>query len=417
MSPESFQPLQLKGEIMDLEFTIDTDHRKRRRNRTTQSCLNCHTSKRKCDRKRPCQRCIQLGLTGLCVYEIDDPALRDDPSIDESTRLRNRIAELESLVRELRGKPHPRWADSSFRDGDPNEKWHSRATKCQPLSKRSGQQTNGGGQQQQQQQSDELLRNGRAVPSLLSPIKTEPVADGSGQLYRFSPPSPNPSMRYHNFQPDGRSEGSSGFDSNDPRSAGGYNSTNGGTYHGTSTNGHYNAGNNTSSAPPSYTEGGGGGTSTYSLSGSDEENTYGGDQYTSSPHSQYACPCRSNPALGVAYINLSQTLNSSLSSLRQYANHPPNSQCIIYRRIVELHNSLHGNDIPGLVAATSYDSGPASDSEIMTPLSASSGHASFHTGSPGVSPQEWNHMAAAGYNPYFPAPDHHGVYAVNHVMS
>ena len=90
---------------------MSTKYRKRRRNRTTQSCLNCHTSKRKvsspihlskrnlihhnqCDRKRPCQRCIQLGLvsfcslqalpithhrfikTGLCVYEIDDPALR-----------------------------------------------------------------------------------------------------------------------------------------------------------------------------------------------------------------------------------------------------------------------------------------------------------------------------------------------------
>ncbi|KAI0309452.1 hypothetical protein OF83DRAFT_1072034, partial [Amylostereum chailletii] len=88
---------------LDFEFTLDLDHRKRRRNRTTQSCLNCHTSKRKCDRKRPCQRCIQLGLTGLCVYEIDDPALRDDPNVDETTRLRNRIAELESLVRELRG--------------------------------------------------------------------------------------------------------------------------------------------------------------------------------------------------------------------------------------------------------------------------------------------------------------------------
>ncbi|KAF8171556.1 hypothetical protein K438DRAFT_1612962, partial [Mycena galopus ATCC 62051] len=73
------------------------------RHRTTQSCLNCHTSKRKCDRKRPCQRCVQLGLTGLCVYEIDDPALRDDPTVDENTRLRNRIAELESLVREVRG--------------------------------------------------------------------------------------------------------------------------------------------------------------------------------------------------------------------------------------------------------------------------------------------------------------------------
>jgi hypothetical protein len=65
--------------------------------------------------------------TGLCVYEIDDPSIRsvvhssfklvdphlttllapdnrDDPNLDENTRFRNRIAELESLVRELRGK-------------------------------------------------------------------------------------------------------------------------------------------------------------------------------------------------------------------------------------------------------------------------------------------------------------------------
>ncbi|TFK97061.1 hypothetical protein BDV98DRAFT_274207 [Pterulicium gracile] len=79
------------------------DHRKRRRNRTTQSCLNCHTSKRKCDRKRPCHRCTQLGLTGLCVYEVDDPIMRGDPSADEATRLKGRVAELERLVRELRG--------------------------------------------------------------------------------------------------------------------------------------------------------------------------------------------------------------------------------------------------------------------------------------------------------------------------
>ena len=44
--------------------------------------------------------------TGLCVYEVDDPAIRDDPNVDEVTKLRNRIAELESLVRELRGIYH-----------------------------------------------------------------------------------------------------------------------------------------------------------------------------------------------------------------------------------------------------------------------------------------------------------------------
>ncbi|TDL25372.1 hypothetical protein BD410DRAFT_718059 [Rickenella mellea] len=79
------------------------DHRKGRRNRATQSCLHCHTNKRKCDRKRPCQRCTQMGMTGLCIYEVEDPNARHDPSVAETTRLRNRIAELEILVRELRG--------------------------------------------------------------------------------------------------------------------------------------------------------------------------------------------------------------------------------------------------------------------------------------------------------------------------
>lgn len=56
------------------------------------------------------------------------------------------------------------------------------------------------------------------------------------------------------------------------------------------------------------------------------------------------------------------------------------------------------------------------DREIMTPLSASSGHTSFHTGSSGgVSPQEWNALAAAGYNPYFPVQNEHGIY--NHVIT
>ena len=100
-------PIQFKGEIMDFDLGIEVDHRKRyarlrpagiipcsrypanslrRRNRTTQSCLNCHTSKRKviaiwhcrefrliedsqCDRKRPCQRCIQLGLVRTIIHK------------------------------------------------------------------------------------------------------------------------------------------------------------------------------------------------------------------------------------------------------------------------------------------------------------------------------------------------------------
>lgn len=75
---------------------------------------------------------------------------------------------------------------------------------------------------------------------------------------------------------------------------------------------------------------------------------------------------------------------------------------------------------PRVSASASYDSGQtSSDGEIMTPLSASSGPTPFHNGSPAVSPQEWNHLASAGYNPYFPGPDHHSVYNVNvgHVIT
>ncbi|KAJ7117651.1 hypothetical protein C8R44DRAFT_199559 [Mycena epipterygia] len=82
----------------------DGEHRKRRRNRTTQSCLNCHATKRMCDRKRPCSRCSQLGISGNCVFEVDDPNRQGKE--DEDGRLMSRIAELEGVIRE--NKPHPR---------------------------------------------------------------------------------------------------------------------------------------------------------------------------------------------------------------------------------------------------------------------------------------------------------------------
>ncbi|KAL1748811.1 hypothetical protein HDZ31DRAFT_5370, partial [Schizophyllum fasciatum] len=101
------QQPETKKRVAWSETPADGDHRKKRRNRTTQSCLNCHTSKRMCDRKRPaCGRCTQLGLTGHCVYEVDDPAQRAES--DENSRLLKRVAELESVIRELKNKPQPR---------------------------------------------------------------------------------------------------------------------------------------------------------------------------------------------------------------------------------------------------------------------------------------------------------------------
>ncbi|KAK0202128.1 hypothetical protein DFS33DRAFT_1489923 [Desarmillaria ectypa] len=378
---DPFQPLQLKGEVMDLEFTIDTDHRKRRRNRTTQSCLNCHTSKRKCDRKRPCQRCIQLGLTGLCVYEIDDPALRDDPSVDETTRLRNRIAELESLVRELRGKPHPRWADSSFRDGDPNEKWHSRATKCAPLSAK------------------------RRAPS--PSIKTEAPPDGSangtsngngGTLYRFSPSPPAPtSMRYHQnlsaeYSTNGAGPGS--YHSSPGSGSAGYANTNG------------------------YSDAGGGGGGEYARGGGGGGG--GGGGYAGDEAEHPYCSCRTSPGASHAYMSLSHQLQSTLTALRQYSSHPANTPCLLYRRITELHNLMQFRS--NEPEAGTYDSNTPTDSEILTPLSASSsthGGPPFHNSSPpgGVSPHEWNTMSTPNYNPYFPmqSNEHGGMY--NHIIT
>jgi len=65
---------------------------------------------------------VQLGLTGLCVYEIDDPKQRD--AKDDSSQLRQRVAELEGVIREMKNKPHPRWiqsgSNSEFEKWDPH---------------------------------------------------------------------------------------------------------------------------------------------------------------------------------------------------------------------------------------------------------------------------------------------------------
>ncbi|KAK0487810.1 hypothetical protein IW261DRAFT_1450028 [Armillaria novae-zelandiae] len=301
--------------------------------------------------------CLQ---TGLCVYEIDDPALRDDPSVDETTRLRNRIAELESLVRELRGKPHPRWADSSFRDGDSNEKWHSRATKCAPLS---------------------AAKRPRAPsPSVKAEAPPDSTPGAGGTLYRFSPspPAPPASMRYHQSEYAG-----------------------GGSYHSSPASASYSANGNGSAY-----EGGGGGEYARGYAGEEAEHPY--------------CSCRASPGASHAYMSLSHQLQSTLSALRQYSAHPANTPCLLYRRISELHNLMQFR--PNEPEAGTYDSNTPTDSEILTPLSASSsthGGAPFHNSSPpgGVSPHEWNTMSTPNYNPYFPmqSNEHGGMY--NHIIT
>lgn len=329
--------------------------------------------------------------------------------------------DLAKLMYSSVGKPHPRWADSNFRDGDPNEKWHSRATKC-ASGKRSPDSSN-------------RTTRTAAGNHLPSPIKAEPIPETSSGLYRFSasPGLASGSMRYHqsftgeleasNGSPTSPYEDQRNFSPS--QTYGSHPST---IYHAHSTSG----------------------TSSYSI---DTNGSYGNnhgygsatpnDQYHSSPHQRVYCPCRTSPATGVAYLALSQHLQNSLSSLRQYSHH---SQCQLFRKIIELNDIVQWvfpafQNMPSILldllhfsngielneSTTSghgtaagqqsqpYDSNTPSDNELLTPLSASSGHAPFHTstGSPGVASQEWNNLATAGYNPYFSLPangDHHNVY-------
>ncbi|OCH91597.1 hypothetical protein OBBRIDRAFT_515452 [Obba rivulosa] len=380
-------PLQFKGEIMDFDLGLEVDHRKRRRNRTTQSCLNCHTSKRKCDRKRPCQRCIQLGLTGLCVYEVDDPALRDDPNIDENTRLRNRIAELESLVRELRGKPHPRWAEPNFCDGDAAEKWHSRASRRTQS-------------QYQKLRRDGPEDGGHGLSSHVSPVvKTEQSADvPQHQLYRFTP-SPTTGS--------------------DPHAATGQ------MYRTQSQHsGHHAHCNATEELCYSSSS------SSASTMGYVEHRTMdaavtvpNGDQYyhhhyvrtlpSEAPSLPSQCPCLTNPAAGNPLIGLVNQLQNTVHLLRQLPEHNTRHQCSILKRIVELDNMLHGNTSPD-VSTPYYEALPTpTESEIMSPVSSSSQSSLGHP------IHEWPTMThSSAYDAYFPAPPgeqgiYHKTYHIN----
>ncbi|RDX53475.1 hypothetical protein OH76DRAFT_1343254 [Lentinus brumalis] len=354
---------------MDFDLAgLEVDHRKRRRNRTTQSCLNCHTSKRKCDRKRPCQRCIQLGLTGLCVYEVDDPALRDDPNVDENTRLRNRIAELESLVRELRGKPHPKWAEPNFCDGDANEKWHSRSSRRLQYQKLG-----------RDRHDDPAMQgaNGRLPPA----IKTEQSSDPAQQhqLYRFTPSPTNNGVDGGAAQPYSLYRNQQAHQ------------------HG---NGVYSPTDDSScySSPSSAS------VMTYSEARHGASN--GGDQYYQEQQYVQSCPCVTNPAAGNALIGLTNQLQNTLALLRQLPEHSAaRHACLIIRRVTDLNDIMHGNSPYNANGSSSYEglSTPTETELSMSPISTSS---QSSLGQNQLHHEQWPSAAAmgqpAGYDPYFP---------------
>ncbi|KAI8978723.1 hypothetical protein BD414DRAFT_551492 [Trametes punicea] len=362
---------------MDFDLAgLEVDHRKRRRNRTAQSCLNCHTSKRKCDRKRPCQRCIQLGLTGLCIYEVDDPALRDDPNVDETTRLRNRIAELESLVRELRGKPHPKWADPNYCDGDLTEKWHSRSSRrLQHQKLVRDRHDDGAGQMQGS--------NPRMPPA----IKTE--SDPSQhQLYRFTPSPPssavdNPSAQSYNlYRTQEAQHGHAVYSPTDDSSC--YSSP-------------------SSASVMTYSE---------APHGTSPMGNGNGNYYQEQQYVHHSCSCITNPGAGNALVGLTNQLQNTLALLRQLPEHNSRHTCVILRRVTELNDIMHGNHPSGMPTSSSYEGlSTTPETELsMSPISTSSqssvSAASLH--------EQWSNAMpqSTGYDTYFPvsATQEHAVY-------
>lgn len=432
------------------------DHRKRRRNRTTQSCLNCHTSKRKCDRKRPCHRCTQLGLTGLCVYEVDDPIMRGDLSADEATRLKGRVAELERLVRELRGKPSPRWIEEGYRQNNVGERWHSRALRYSQSGQKRGVSASS-----DRSSSYDVDRD--VSSSLLPAIKTETRGDSTmdQHLYRLSP---SPSVEHspcsvdsaeYRYQNEFSSSGSSDQQTSAAPGTSSYYYAHGDrlSYEQASSPCHATSGamaahqtpcpsvvysRQTGSAPASLSASRNPGFTVNipdNLSSrychSEASPPYGLNSSGCDPMVSSYCPCR-NSAQHV-YCNLLGHLESSLQALASssHGHHPGGGFCQLYRRVVELDNAIRNAVEPhSAVSGSSYGSSVSdipNDSKLMhssispttnsqasfhrqqSPYHGSigSGHGASYSTAAASSPVHWHPMSSpvpAGYNPYFGTP-------------
>ena len=308
----------------------------------------------------------------------------------------------------ISGKPHPRWAEPNFCEGDPSEKWHSRASKSGPSVKRPGHSPDG--------PDDHVIDD-----------------DRNGLV----------SMRYHVFQADVRSSPGSSYEneqhySSGPPSSGGGSSI---SFHPSPPAAaiQYNTSVRNSAHSPfqNSTTGGGG----YAFDRYDDD-TYV-EPYTSdiSPRHSF-CPCRTSLSTNHVYVALGQQLQNTVSSLRQYHQHPPHSSCLLYRRIIELTALLQyvfsprncaflkvftstslstnaGDPIDSGATGTAYDDdlSTPTDSDIMTPSS----HTSYHpASSSGPSSHEWQAMAV-GHNSFFHVPPsappptgehgHHSIYS------
>ncbi|KAJ3492318.1 hypothetical protein NLI96_g80 [Meripilus lineatus] len=363
------QPLQFKGEIMDFDIDEGTG---------------------------PPSPALTATHPNASLSRFP----RDDPNVDENTRLRNRIAELESLVRELRGttnlflnriskpnntssgKPHPRWAEPNFCDGDATEKWHSRS------SRRT--QAQFARQRREFQENNGQIDGANATPV----VKVEQDAS-QRHLYRLSQSPPSLNGHTHN---------SGNCSPSDNSSLCSYPSS-------SNSNVEYN--HNRQNGTPS-------------LGMSNNNDLYYHQPYIrpSDPSPvQPSCTCLTNPAAGHPLIALTHQLQTTMDMMRQLPEHNNRNQCLIMKRITDLNDMMHGGNAgeqqPQPQPTQQFDGLPTpTETELLSPVSASS-----HSSIGNTLQQEWPTMTAtqtAHYDNYFPAVGageqgvyHHKTYHIN----
>ena len=208
------------------------------------------------------------------------------------------------------GKPHPRWADANFCDGDPNEKWHSRASKRPP------------GMRLDLRRQRSTLDQGNASASH-TPIKSEP-GDLSHNFtpYRFSPsPDSAQASPYQLFPPP--TPGSASYQEHAMQYG-----TNGS---GGNSSGEGSAGSSSYSPylqpPGAY----------HSDAGADPRYR---SQHGSDSRAEVYCPCHANPNASAGLIALSQQLHGAISIMRGLQEHGGHTPCALSRRIQELWDLL-----------------------------------------------------------------------------
>lgn len=228
------------------------------------------------------------------------------------------------------GKPHPRWADPNYYDGDASDKWHTRSQKRNTAAKRRPASPGANAVSVKTEPINEQTNYYRLTPS---PPLSSAVGQGQGNgAHPFVNVSvatgqPNPAFA----QPQGFENGASPVNYS-PSSPAGYGSCGeSGSSSSSAVNGgyHYPMSNNRKSTYPGAQTNG-------RDRGMRDANGYHRYDDTHIPN----CPCLTNPAAGHSFVTLARQLDSIQNCLQQLPEHNQHTHCNINRRIQELRSIL-----------------------------------------------------------------------------